>query len=150
MSRFRLAALLRLRLAERDQRRLDLAKALRAVQILQQQQAEVVQEEAQWLAQVRDLLAPGPTDLDAVLAMYRYAAVLRGRLQQLASQLAEVQREAQRRRTALVEADRQVRVLEKLVQRQAQAERCQALRREAQRLDEAALAGYLRRQEVKP
>jgi flagellar FliJ protein len=150
MSRFRLAALLRLRLAERDQRRLDLAKALRAVQILQQQQAEVVQEEAQWLAQVRSLLAPGPTDLDAVLAMYRYAAVLRGRLQQLASQLAEVQREAQRRRMALVEADRQVRVLEKLAQRQAQAERYQALRREAQRLDEAALAGYLRRQEVEP
>jgi flagellar export protein FliJ len=150
MSRFRLAALLRLRLAERDQRRLDLAKALRAVQILQQQQAEVVQEEAQWLAQVRSLLAPGPTDLDAVLAMYRYAAVLRGRLQQLASQLAEVQREAQRRRMALVEADRQVRVLEKLAQRQAQAERNQALRREAQRLDEAALAGYLRRQEVEP
>jgi flagellar export protein FliJ len=96
------------------------------------------------------LLAPGPTDLDAVLAMYRYAAVLRGRLQQLASQLAEVQREAQRRRMALVEADRQVRVLEKLAQRQAQAERYQALRREAQRLDEAALAGYLRRQEVEP
>jgi len=150
MSRFRLAALLRLRLAERDQRRLDLAKALRAVQILQQQQAEAVGEEAQWLAQVRSLLAPGPTDLDAVLAMYRYAAVLRGRLQQLASQLAEVQREAQRRRMALVEADRQVRVLEKLAQRQAQAERNQALRREAQRLDEAALAGYLRRQEVEP
>jgi len=150
MSRFRLAALLRLRLAERDQRRLDLAKALRAVQILQQQQAEAVGEEAQWLAQVRSLLAPGPTDLDAVLAMYRYAAVLRGRLQQLASQLAEVQREAQRRRMALVEADRQVRVLEKLAQRQAQAERYQALRREAQRLDEAALAGYLRRQEVEP
>lgn len=150
MSRFRLAALLRLRLAERDQRRLDLAKALRAVQILQQQQAEAAQEQTQWLEQVRTLLAPGPTDVDAVLAMYRYAAVLRARLKQLTVQLAEVENEAQRRRALLVEADRQVRVLEKLAERQAEAERRQALRREGQRLDEAAASGYLRRQEVRP
>jgi flagellar export protein FliJ len=150
MSRFRLAALLRLRLAERDQRRLELAKALRAVHILQQQQAEIDHEQTQWLAQVRTLLAPGPADLDAVLARYRYAAVLRARQQQLATQLAEVESEAQRRRAALIEADRQVRVLEKLAARQAEAERLDTLRREGQRLDEAATTGYLRRQEVRP
>lgn len=150
MSRFRLAALLRLRLAERDQRRLELAKALRAVQILQEQQAEADQEQAQWLAQVRTLLAPGPADLDAVLARYRYAAVLHARRQQVAAQLAEVENEAQRRRAALLEADRQVRLLEKLAARWAQAERRQSLRREGQRLDEAAAIGYLRRQEVRP
>jgi flagellar export protein FliJ len=150
MSRFRLAALLRLRLAERDQRRLELAKALRAVHILQQQQAEAAQEQTQWLAQVRALLARGPADLDAILARYRYAAVVRARQQQLAAQLAEVEKEAQRRREALVEADRHVRVLEKLADRQAAAQQRQTLRREGMRLDEAAIAGYLRRQEVRP
>lgn len=149
MSRFRLAALLRLRLAERDQRRLELAKALRAAEILRQQQQALADEQGQWLATARALVAPGPADLDAVLQTYRYVAVLRARQQHLTEQLAQVEQEAQRRREALVEADRQVKVLERLAARQAAAARQESLRREARQLDEAALARYRRGQEVR-
>ena len=150
MFHFRLETLLRLRIAERDQRHADLAKALRAEELLRAQQASLASEQSKMAERGRKLKSPGAGNVDALLHTHRYEIVLAARLKQLAAQIAEVAAEAERRRLALVEADRQVRVLEKLRERQAATYRQSEERREAKQFDEAAIQGFVRQQEVTP
>jgi flagellar protein FliJ len=146
--RFRLETLLRLRLADRDRRRADLGKALRAGATLQQQAADLALEQRATAELSRTLSLPGAGDVDRLLSSHRYEMVLRGQSKQLAAQIVQVQAEVERRRLALVEADRQVRVLEKLREKQEEAYRTDELRREQQMLDEQAILGFGRREDA--
>ena len=146
--RFRLATLLRLRIAERDDRRSDLAKALAAGEVLREQRQVLTAERAENLALVRRLAAPGSGNVDAMIQSQRYQAILKLRDAQLAAQEAQVEREIERRRQLLVEADRQVRVLEKLEARQKGSHRQLMEKQEARRLDEVASIGSFRRRRV--
>jgi flagellar FliJ protein len=150
MFHFRLQTLLRLHIAERDRRRADLAKALRAEQLLRNQQAALATEQREMSERGRKLKLPGAANVDALLHTHRYEIVLATRLRQLAAQMAEVAAETERRRAAVVEADRQVRVLEKLRERQAAAYRKEEERREAKQFDELAILAYVREREVTP
>jgi flagellar export protein FliJ len=145
---FRLETLLRLRMAERDERRADLAKALRAEQMLRDQQAQIEMEQAQAQAAARAQSAPGAADVDQLLRTSRYQLVLKARGVQLTQQMAQVAVETERRRQAVVEADRQVRVFEKLRERQERAHQERQSRQEVKELDEAAGIAYARRKEV--
>jgi|SRR5687767_12731867 len=146
---FRLETLLRLRMAERDERRADLAKAHRAEEMLREQQRQIAVEQAESQAAAREQLSPGGADVDRLLRNSRYQLVLKSRHQQLTHQLAQVAAEVERRRQSVVEADRQVRVLEKLRERQMLAHRQRELREEIKELDEIAAAGYARKTEVR-
>jgi flagellar protein FliJ len=150
MFSFRLQTLLRLRLAARDERRADLAKALRAEELLQKQQVALQGEQAEMANRARQLKGPGTGDVEALLHTHRYEIVLGSRLRLLAAQMAEVAAETERRRLALVEADRQVRMLEKLRERKAADYRHDQERREAKQFDEQAILGYIRQQELAP
>jgi flagellar FliJ protein len=143
---FRLETLLRLRLVDRDQRRADLAKALRAEDTLRKQAADLAEEQQATSELSRKLSLPGAGDIDRLLASHRYELVLRGRSKQLASQIEQVQAEVERRRLVLVEADRQVRVLEKLRENKAAAYQTDELRREQKMLDEQGILGFNRRE----
>jgi flagellar export protein FliJ len=146
--RFRLETLLRLRIAERDERRADLAKALRAEELLFDQQRQLAAEQAAVLVATREQNTPGEANVDGLLQNSRYLLVLRARGQQLTQQMAQVAAEVERRRQSVVEADRQVRVLEKLRERQMRAHADAQLRQEVKQLDEAATIGHARRAEV--
>jgi flagellar FliJ protein len=146
---FRLTTLLRLRLEARDERRAELAKALRAEGVLQQQQQTLAHEASDLLARSRSLVGPGEADLDALIQTQRYGLLLKSRSAQLAEQLAQVVAEVARRREALVEADREVRILEKLRDKQEAAERLADERRQQRLFDERGTLGYIRR-EVQP
>jgi flagellar protein FliJ len=148
MFHFRLQTLLRLRVAERDERRADLAKAFRAEAVLREQEQGLESDRAELAKQGRRLKSPGAADVDALLRTHRYEVVLAAQSRQVASQLTQVRAEIERRRQALVEADRQVRVLEKLRQRQAEAHRQQEQRLENKRFDEQAQLGFIRQREV--
>jgi flagellar FliJ protein len=140
--RFRLATLLRLRLADRDQRRAELAKAQRAEDALLAQGDALAREKDELLALSRQLASPGTADVDRLITSHRYELVLRTKGQQLAAQLEQVRREVERRLQALVEADRQVRVLEKLRDRQQAAHAARAEKLEQKQLDERATIGF--------
>jgi flagellar FliJ protein len=146
--RFRLQTLLRLRIAERDQRRAELAKAIRAEELLREEDAKLQNQQAEAAERSRLLKSPGAADVDALMQSHRYEVVLAAQRRQLSTQLAQVQAETNRRRQVLVEADRQVRVLEKLRDRQAAAYRQEAERQAAKQFDEMAAVAYVRRQEV--
>jgi len=149
MFKFRLQPLLRLRIAERDQRRAELAKAIRAEEMLRGELRKLGDERAEAVQRGRKLKSPGSANVDALLQTHRYERVLAAQSRQLETQITQVQAEAERRRLVLVEADRQVRVLEKLRERQAAAHRREADRLETKQLDEVAVLGYARQREVK-
>lgn len=117
--RFRLESLLKLRLAERDRRRADLANAYRADQVLAQRLAAVEQEIAETQQQTKASSAPGAIHVDRLLNMHRYELILHAQRQQIGRQRQVIAAETERRRQALVEADRELRILEKLREKHA-------------------------------
>ena len=136
--KFRLGTLLRLREATRDERRSELAKAYQAEGILEKQRRRIADELDELERQSRQACAPGPLDLDQLLEARRYELVLRAAERQARQQHEAVQAEVQRRRDAVVEANRQVRVLERLREKQLQRHRREENRLEVKRLDEVA------------
>ncbi len=133
---FRLESLLRLRSAQRDERRHELAQALRAEEILRQQRGELDGEIA-FLRQQRATPA-GTLNVDALLDAARHEFVLTSQRKALEDQTVQVSAEIDRRRQALVAADQQVRVLEKLKDNRQQRHQAREQAREQARLDEVA------------
>jgi flagellar export protein FliJ len=136
--RFRLDTLRRLREAARDGRRAALAEAYRAEELLREQQEHLGRELERLAAESRAAASPGRIDVDRLLDARRYELVLRAHQKQLAAQQENVAEEVERRRQALVEADREVRVLESLREKHLRRHREEEARRETKELDEAA------------
>lgn len=136
--KFRLATLLRLREETRDQRRAELAEAYHADDLLRQQIQEADEAISELLDQCRKAAGPGVVDIDRLVAAGRYELTLRAQQKELAGQRERVVAEIQRRRQTLVEANREVRVLEKLREKQARRYREKENRLEVKRLDEVA------------
>lgn len=142
--RFKLESVRRLRESVRDQRRGELAQAEQALKLLEQErltiQAEIKQTERDRARAMR----PGPVNVDQVLAGQRYQWTLTSQLRELELKRQQVQEEAERRRNLLLEADRDVRVLDKLEAKQRQ-EHDQRLRKmDARAMDELAVQRSLR------
>ncbi|MBC7856283.1 MAG: flagellar export protein FliJ [Pirellulaceae bacterium] len=145
MFRFRLQTVLELRIAERDERRGELAKALRAAEILQERRQQLTEEMTDNQELARKLAEPGKANIDRLLQTHRYEAILKGTLAQLVAQEKQVAAEIERRRHVLTEADRQVRVLEKLQERKREEHARGELRQEMKQLDEVAAVAFIRR-----
>lgn len=143
--RFRLETLKKIREGERDERRRRLAEALQALQIVEQKRQELRAEAARVQEQTRRASQPGTVDVNALISQQRYALLLSAQGQQLQEQAARIEDEIERRRAALVEADRQVRVLEKLRERQLAAFLEQQEKRDQKQMDEIALRGVVSR-----
>lgn len=136
--RFRLESVLKLRRAKRDERRQKLAEAYEAEQVLQRHQQELADEMEQVRARLREESMPGEVNVDGLLDVHRYELLLLARRAQLQQQQARIAEEVARRRQALVEADREVRTLEKLEEKQALAHRQNEQRLEIKQFDESA------------
>lgn len=136
--RFRLATLLRLREQVRDDRRRDLAEAYRVDQVLQEQQEQMSAELDRQRASCRQAAGPGPVNIDQLVDSQRYEAALKVELARLQHQRQVVAAEIERRHRALVEANHEVRVLEKLRERQAEQHRQDQERLQMKQLDEIA------------
>ncbi len=135
---FRLATLLRLGESVRDDRRAQLAEAFRADELLQQHETALAEELAALRSASRQAVTPGNVDLDQIVETQRYEITLRAQQKQFAAQRKAIAQEVDRRREALLAANREVRVLEKLRERQAERHRQDEARRELRQLDEAA------------
>lgn len=135
---FRFAALLKLREAARDERETKLAEAYRAEEAIEEQHEELRRQ----LAEVRDCYAqaaaPGEVEVDRLVQSQRYELVLKSQEQAFAEKGRLLAEEVQRRREALIEANREVRVLEKLRERQLDRHQLEEARQETKQLDEVA------------
>jgi flagellar export protein FliJ len=135
---FRLKSLEKVRSARRDQCRGALADAFRAQAVLAQTQHELAAEQQELRNYARQA-SEGILDVNRLLDAQRYELVLKAREQEFTRQEALLATETELRRTALVEAEREVRALALLDQRQRRAHAIHERRREAKQLDEAAL-----------
>ena len=136
--RFELETLRKLRQARRDELRAKLADAYRAVQIIEEQQQQVRQEIAAMQEFRRTSNEAGSSDLTSMMESQRYQSVLRSQLGTFQQQSKQLEEEVEKRRLAVVEADRAVRILDKLEERKRQQHNDELQRRESKILDEIA------------
>jgi flagellar export protein FliJ len=136
--RFRLATLLRIQEAARDQRRSELAEAFRAEQTLRERMSGLQQQYDELKQRYRQAGASGQVDIDRLIDVQRYELVLSAEQQLLRQHEAALAQEIERRRQALVAADREVRVLEKLRQQQHERHQVDQQRQDARKMDEVA------------
>jgi len=136
--KFRLATLLRLRNAARDERRGQLAEAYRADEIIHQKHRQLAEELAAIQKQQREACGPGPVNVDRLLSDQRYAFLLAAQQGHTERQRLLLAAEIERRRQLLMEANREVRVLEKLEQRQRERHQEEENRLDIRELDEIA------------
>jgi flagellar FliJ protein len=136
--KFRMATLLKMRIAARDERQAELAEAYRADDILNARLEEIRGECASLLDECRKVAGPGTVNIDRLLEAQRYEVLLRMYEKQTLEQKRRVGMEIDRRREVLLAANREVRVLEKLRERQLERYRDEENRRDIKRLDEIA------------
>jgi flagellar export protein FliJ len=142
--KFRLATLQKLREARRNQERTALAEAFRAEQILAERRAMLSEEQTSLRNMQREAVAQRYLNVNQLLEAQRYELVLKTREQELAQQKELLAVETERRRQAVVEADREVRVLELLDERHRRQHQREQARQEIKQLDEAALTRQVR------
>jgi flagellar FliJ protein len=135
---FRLATLLRLREATRDERRAQLAEAFAAERTLNDQKQQILDESALLRKQYERAANPGTLDVDRLLDAHRYQLILKAEMTLLEQQAAKLGEEIEKRRQALVAADREVRVLEKLRETWKERHQHEAALVEAKQIDEVA------------
>lgn len=143
---FRLATLQRLRESHRDEMRAKLAEAYQAEQMLQEQKQSVHAEEEKLRQLHLSSVQEENPNVSVLLEAQRYGSALKGQLTTIESQSKMLAAETEKRRQALVEADQQVRVLEKLYERQLKDHSLEQQRAEVKLLDEVAA----QRREIEP
>jgi flagellar FliJ protein len=136
--KFRLKTLQQVREVHRNQQRASLAEAFRAEQVLAENQAELTAEERELRELQRSATEGQYLDVNRLLEAQRYELLLKAQSQELAKQAVLLAAESERRRQTLVEADREVRVLELLDERHRRAHDLDAQREETKRLDDVA------------
>jgi flagellar export protein FliJ len=137
--KFRLETLKKLRESRRDEQRVSLADAFRAEQILADRCAELDAEQDKLRELQRSAGAGRYLNVNRLIEAQRYELVLKVRQQELTRQQSLLATETERRRLTLVEADRDVRALELLDERQRDDFTRKQRRAEQKQLDEAAL-----------
>lgn len=135
---FRLATLLRLRESVRDERRNQLAQAMHADQLLLERIGSLDEELGSLRTAVRAGASGNAINLDRLLDAERYELVIKAERSAVQAQRETLKAELDRRREALVAADRDVRVLERLREVQSDRHRYEEEYRDARNLDEIA------------
>jgi flagellar FliJ protein len=137
--RFRLSSLLRLRENVRDEYRQKLADAQRAEVIIRARIDALNSVLTDLHGQSEIASRPGAIDVDRLLDADRYEMTVTAQLQATLNQQIAATAEVELCRQSLVEADREVKTLEKLRQQQAMRHQLDENRRQIKQLDEAAV-----------
>ena len=140
---FRYRALLRLRVSRRERCRTILAGLLSDDQVLSARQKSVDTQRLLQLDELRSLAATGTVDVDRTISRRYYAARLTGELQTLERTRLLVAKQLEQCRQALSFADREVRVLERLDEKQRAEFLYEQNRREIRELDETWMAAHI-------
>ncbi|HEX3850531.1 MAG TPA: hypothetical protein VHW01_06165 [Polyangiaceae bacterium] len=133
---FRWKSLLAVRQSELDQKRAELGAALAEERKLTLERTALEHQLSSQRQHRR--LEPGQLDLSRVQADCRFESTIRSQLAAIESRQLALKSEIELRRKAALEADRQLRTLDKLRTRQLEQFASQSERAERKQLDEAA------------
>ncbi|MGL6227141.1 MAG: flagellar export protein FliJ [Thermoguttaceae bacterium] len=140
--RFRLSPLLKIREHVREERQGEFIKAQEAERIILEQLDRVRAEITNCLEMGRSAIQSGRISVDYLLALRRQEAFLLTQQNHADGQLKLVREEIERRRLALMEADRDVKVLEKLREKMEERHQQEEQQVELKQIDE--IAGIMR------
>lgn len=112
--KYRLASLLKIREGVRTEKQMELNKAYEAAQIVENALQQVRENILKCTEEARQLMTGGQVRVDFLIGLRRHEAFLLAQQSHAENQLKQIQEEIERRRIALMEADREVKVLEKL------------------------------------
>ncbi len=135
---FRLETLLKLRRAALDEQRAKLAEAYRAEALLVRRQQEIDRERAENQYLRRSAANTGVVRIDAALQTQRYEMILQAQRRVLEEQQRKLHDAIEQQRRVVVEADREVKVLEKLRERRLAEHRLTEQSRDMKQMDEIA------------
>ena len=144
--KFRLHTMLTLALARRDRCRIELAETVARAREVERQIA-ALDEELRTISAGR-AGRPGPLDVGRLLSQDRYGATLRENRAQCLHQLTVLSAEIDSRRELLLTADREVRMLETLRDKQRAQFTADERGREQRALDEIGARGGPRQAEA--
>ena len=134
---FRLQALLRYRLHQRDLCRLYLGEALTADRILNERREAIEAERLLQLREGAQLLEPGRISIDRMMSRRYHLGQLQLQTRQVDLERQIVAQQIDLCRQALLQADQRVQALEKLRDKQLREAAAQEVRREERQVEEA-------------
>ena len=134
---FRLEHVARFRIGERDKRRGALAEAARVVGRLESERNQIRRELRALHDANREASRPGSLDTDYLRRASEFERQLWASQTRIDDRCQVARRHAESCRHALLDAERDVKALEKLRERQSQAHEMHATRVEVQRLEDA-------------
>jgi len=139
--KYRLAPLLKIRENVRAEKQAELSKAYEAARIVEAELERVQAELVRNGELGRQGAQKGRISVDYLLALRRHEAFLLAQQNQAQEQLQQIQQEIERRRIALTEADREVKVLEKLREKMKDRHLQEEALAELKQMDEIASRG---------
>ena len=116
--KFRLTPLLKIRENVRAEKQAELGKAYEAARIVEEELQRLQSELVRCGELGREAIQKGRISVDYLLSLRRHESFLLDQQTQAQGQLEQIREEIERRRIALMEADREVKVLEKLQEKQ--------------------------------
>ncbi|MCC9605675.1 flagellar export protein FliJ [Blastopirellula sp. JC732] len=143
--RFRLATFLKLKIAARDQRQAELMEVLSIQDQLTREQEETEEMLKQTILEARQGCSIGRMNVDSLIVAQREMNHLRAVIAHKRSLQKKLAPHIEQRRTALLEAEKEVRSLEKLRERQEKRFHTEQERRESLQMDEIALIAFARK-----
>ena len=145
--RFRMATLLKVLEDRRSALREELSQADQALAILEGQVQQIDQDALDRLQAIRQSVV-GQVDVDWIVSNRRHAFVLKLQRAELRRNIDFVKDERERRRVALMEADREVEKLERMREQWLERRQQEQQRKDQQRLDELSTIGFFRNSEA--
>ncbi len=138
MFRFRLQPLQKIRENVRRERQTELAKALEAEAVVREKIDGIGREIVGTKEEGRKLASEGRINVDYLVGLRRHEAYLLAQKAEAKQKLEQVLAEVERRRMAVVEADKEVKIMEKLHEKLKEKHDTELSAKEVVDLDEIA------------
>ncbi|UUO07664.1 flagellar export protein FliJ [Blastopirellula sp. J2-11] len=143
---FRLATYLKLKIAARDQRQAELMEVLSIQEQLTREMQETAELLETTITEARDGCSVGRMNVDSLIVAQRELNHLRSLIAHKQSLQRKLNPHIEQRRNALLEAEKEVRSLEKLRERQEKRFQTEQERLDSLELDEIGLIAFARKE----
>jgi flagellar FliJ protein len=134
--RFRLEPLITIRDNTLKEKQAELAKAYEARRIVEEKQHELEFELTENIAAGRQRLQTGAVNIEFLLGLRRHEAYLNAQINVVREHLRQIDEEIERRRNAVLEANKELKMIEKLREKRYGQYQAEENRKETIRIDE--------------
>lgn len=136
--KFRLETLLSIRENLLKEKQAELAKAYEAERIVEEKRRKTLDEMVALSGQARSMMQSGRIDVGFLLGARRHEAFLLAMRKDMDEKLVLIRQEIDLRRQAVIEANKEVKILEKLKEKQRERYRIEQGKSDVKRMDEIA------------